>query len=70
MHWILTAGNLEFFAICPLLDTAMLNTNFSQGGRGQWTVYYTSPHSLIVMFFLFVDLKTLEFLLNLIGWFI
>ena len=38
-----------------------------QGRRGHWAVYYTSPHSLIITFSLFVGLTTLgtfiEFLL-------
>ena len=33
VHWILTTGNMEFFAICPLPDTAMLNTNFHREGE-------------------------------------
>ena len=51
VHWILTTGNMEFFAICPLPDTAMLNTNFSQGGRGHWAVYNTSPQSFFLIMF-------------------
>ena len=51
VHCILTTGNLEFFAICPIQETAMLNTNFSQGGRGHWAVYNTSPQSFILIMF-------------------
>ena len=34
------------------------HTESLQGGRGHWTVYYTSPQSFIINFFLFVGFTT------------
>ena len=38
--------------------TKVTNTNLKLGGRGNWAVYYTSPQSLLITFFV-AGFKTL-----------
>ena len=53
----------DFFSLLVDLGSALGN-GLSQGGRGQWAVYYNSPHNFEIMFSYSLAQQIWELILN------
>ena len=61
---------LLFLFSLVIIDTSADRYNNIQEGRGHWAVYYTSPQSFIITFFLFIGYTTLGTLSESFDWLI